>query len=126
MKMPRRPWYPPVELDIFGLHQVSFLGIAAESNTERQRRVARVEAGVLSAFEAAVHHLGEHEARKVFNRVLQRPKRGRGKALAPDRDIILLRAYDEAPGETLLVVSAREARSSVVQRLLSRLKFENW
>ena len=57
-----------------------------ESDAERQKRFAKVEAGVIAAFKAAVHHLGEDAARELFNRVLRRPKRGRGKVLAADRD----------------------------------------
>jgi hypothetical protein len=39
--------------------------------------------------------LGEDEARQLFTRVARRPKRGRGKALAADRDHRLLKAHDE-------------------------------
>ena len=60
MKMPRRPWYPPTKPrpDIFGLHHVTILAAAGESNAERRQRVAKVEAGVAADFKAAVHHLG--------------------------------------------------------------------
>jgi hypothetical protein len=109
MKMPGRPWYPPSEpqTDIFGLHHISFLGAACESATERKQRIGKVEAGVIAAFKAAVHHLGDDDARKLFNQVLQRPKRGRGKSLAADRDTLLLKTYDEAPGESIASIARR-------------------
>ncbi len=109
MKMPRRPWYPPLEpqTDILGLHHISLLGAACESAAERKQRTGKVEAGVIAAFNAAVHHLGNDDARKLFNRVLQRPKRGRGKALAADRDTLLLKTYDEAPGESIASIARR-------------------
>jgi len=107
MKMPSRPWFPPVEplTDIFGLHHVTILGAACESTTERQRRVAKVKAGVAAAFQAAVHHLGEEAARELFNRILRRPKRGAGKAIAADRDAILLSAFNAAPGQSTISIA---------------------
>jgi hypothetical protein len=109
MKMPSRPWYPPLEpqTDIFGLHHISLLGAACESTAERKQRIGKVEAGVIAAFKAAVHHLGDDDARELFNRVLQRPNRGRGKALAADRDSLLLKTYDEAPGESIASIARR-------------------
>ena len=46
MKMPTRPWYPPVELrpDIFGLHHVTLLETACESDAARRKPL--VEGGV--------------------------------------------------------------------------------
>ena len=116
MKMPRRPWFPPMQSrpDIFGLHHVTLLGAACESDAERQRRFAKVEAGVVAAFKAAVHHLGEDAARRLFNRVLRRPKRGRGKSLAADRDARLLKAYDAASDD--------ESIASIARRLHARGK----
>lgn len=110
MKMPKRPWYPNMQPrpDIFGLHHVTLLGAACEKPAERQKRVEKVEAGVKVAFKAAVHHLGEDAARELFVRVTQRPKRGRGAALAPDRDARLLKAYDSAPeGESINSIARR-------------------
>jgi hypothetical protein len=93
--------------DIFGLHH-PLLAAGCESDAERQQRFAKVEAGVIAAFKAAVHHLGEDAARELFNRVLRRPKRGRGKALAADRDARLLKAYDAAPeGESIASIARR-------------------
>jgi hypothetical protein len=105
MKMPRRrpffplfPLFPPVapRPDIFGLHQFTLAGQAGESAADREKRFATVEAGVRGAFKPAVGHLGEDEALRLFACVLRRPKRGRGKRLAPDRNYRLLRAYDTA------------------------------
>lgn len=110
MKMPRRSWYPPVKLepDIFGLHHMTLIHLACESEAERAKRVARIEKGVVAAFTAARHHLGEDQARALFAKVLRRSKRGRGRALAPDRDIRLLRAYDTASkGESIAAVARR-------------------
>ncbi len=112
MKMPRRPWYPPMRPrpDIFGLHRVTIMGRACESDAERQRRVAKVEAGVKAAFKAAIHHLGEDDARELFVGVLRRPKRGPGKALATDRDARLLKAFDAAPKGQSIAGIARGLR----------------
>jgi hypothetical protein len=111
MKMPRRPFYPPVALplDIFGLHQLSLLGEACESETEKQKRIATVEKGVVAAFKAAVGHLGEEAARRLFARVVRRPKRGQGKILAPDRDARSLKEHDAAirNGETVAALARR-------------------
>lgn len=109
MKMPQRPFYPPIQLppDIFGLHCPTILNFENESET--RKRVAAVEQGVLAAFRAAVGHLGEDEARHLFRRVMRRPKRGRGKMLAPDRNIRLLREYDATfrAGERIAALSRR-------------------
>jgi hypothetical protein len=109
LKMPTRPWYPPMEplKDIFGLHHVTILGAVCESAVERQRRVTRVKAGVLEAFRAASHHLGEEVARELFKQVLRRPKRGVGKSIAADRDAILLAAFDAAPGESIASIARK-------------------
>lgn len=110
MKMPSRPWYPPMQpkADIFGLHPMTLLNAATENVTERKQRIARVEAGVIAAFKAAVHHLGDADARELFSRVQRRPKRGSGKALATDRDAQLLKAYDDAPeGESIASIARR-------------------
>ena len=112
MKMPTRPFYPPLESrpDIFGLHHLTILGQACESDEQRQQRIAKVQHGVIAAFKAAVSHLGEDQARKLFAKAARKPKRGRGKTLAADRDHRLLAAYDEAVvknGETVAVLSRR-------------------
>jgi hypothetical protein len=111
MKMPRRPFYPPVALppDIFDLHQLSLLGEACESEAEKQRRIATAEKGVVAALKAAVGHLGEEAARRLFARVVRRPKRGLGKMLAPDRDARLLKEYDAAVrnGEPVAALARR-------------------
>jgi hypothetical protein len=105
MKMPRRPFYP-VELppDIFGLRHIGLL--EHEDETERQKRVGTVEKGVAAAFKAAIDHL---EARRLFARVLRRPKRGQGKMLAPDRDARLLMEFDAVAsrGESVAALSRR-------------------
>jgi hypothetical protein len=110
MKMPRRPFFRPVapRLDIFGLRHLT-LAHGGESAADRQMRVATIEAGVVAAFKAAVGHLGDDEARRLFARVLRRPKRGHGKMLAPDRNYRLLRAYDTAVqhGESIAVLARR-------------------
>ena len=110
MKMPTRPWVPPLKSrpDIFGLSYMTLIHLACEGPFDRAKRLAKVEAGVKEAFKAAVHHLGESDARAVFARVLRLPKRGRGKALAEDRDARLLRAYDDAPkGESIAAIARR-------------------
>jgi hypothetical protein len=114
MKMPTRPWYPPIQpkTDIFGLHRITILGAMGESAAERGQRVAKVEAGVTAAFKAAAHHLGEADARELFNRVQRRSKRGRGKTLALDRDARLLKAYDDAPESESVASIARQLRKA--------------
>jgi len=111
MKMPRRTFFPIYKQpkDIFGLQHVTLLGQAGETDAERRRRIAKVEAGVADAFKAAVHHLGEDEARQLFLRVMRRPKRGPGKTIARDRDHRLLKAYDEAVanGESIASLAKR-------------------
>ena len=94
MKMPSGLWVPPANprADIFGLHHVTILGAAGESDAERARRFAKVEAGVAAAFKAAIHRIGEDHARRLFRKALRRPKRGRGRVLAVDRDRRLLAA----------------------------------
>jgi hypothetical protein len=117
MKMPRRPFYPPVQLrpDIFGLQQPTILGQAFESEAATRQRVEAVEKGVSAAFTAAIGHLGETEARSLFARVLRRPKRGPGKILAPDRNARLLQEYDSAAlrGETVAALSRRLRASGI-------------
>jgi hypothetical protein len=108
MKMPSRPFYPgQIPPDIFGLHMPT----ALESETDRQKRVAQVEAGVAAAFKAATLHLDEEQARQLFHRVSRRVKRGKGKDLATDRDQRLLREYDAAAkrGETVPALARRLA-----------------
>jgi hypothetical protein len=110
MKMPRHPVYPvAIPPDIFGLQHPSLLAQACESEAEKQKRIARVEAGVDAAFKAAVRHLGAEEARRLFARVVRRPKRGQGKMLAPDRNARLLEEYDSAArnGETVAALARR-------------------
>jgi hypothetical protein len=113
MRMPRRPFFPGTlksRPDIFGLHHVTILGQACESDADKQKRRATVEKGILAAFKAAVHHLGEDEARKVFRQVLRRPKRGKGKMHAADRDARLLKEYDAA-------VQKEESLAALARRL---------
>jgi hypothetical protein len=112
MKMPSRPFYPPVVVppDIFGLHNLSLLSRACETAAEKQKRIAAVEQGVAAAFKAAVDHLGEQEARQLFARVVRRPKRGLGRMLAPDRDARLLAEYDAA-------VESHESVAMLAKRL---------
>jgi hypothetical protein len=108
MKMPRRPFYPvALPPDIFGLRHVGVLSF--ESEAETRKRIDTVEKGVEAAFKAAVEHLGEEEARRLFARVLRRPKRGQGKMLAPDRDARLLKEYDAAApkGESVAALARR-------------------
>jgi hypothetical protein len=111
MKMPRRPWYPPVKPrpDIFGLHHVTLAGAGCESDVERQQRFAKVKAGVIAAFKAAVHHMGEDAACELFKSVQRRPKRGPGKVHPADRDARLLKAYDAAApkGESIASIARR-------------------
>jgi hypothetical protein len=113
--MPRRPFYPPVALppDIFGLLHPGVLvarthhtNASLESEAETRKRV---EKGVEAAFKAAIRHLGEEEARRLFARVLRHPKRGQGKMLAPDRDARLLKEYDAAApkGESVAALARR-------------------
>jgi hypothetical protein len=112
MKMPHRPFFPgSIELrpDIFGLHHLSLLAQAGESEDTKQKRAATVEAGVLAAFKAVAAHLGEVEARQLFKRILRRPKRGTGKMLAQDRDARLLKEYDAVAqrGESIAALARR-------------------
>jgi hypothetical protein len=115
MKMPRRYFFPPIKPhpDIFGLPHMSLLGAAFESEDERSQRIAKVEAGVRAAFKATVIHLGEDQARQLFCEVVRKPKRGRGSALAEDRDYRLLESYDQAArtGESVAAI-ARRLRAS--------------
>jgi hypothetical protein len=73
------------------------LGAACESDADRGKRFAKVEAGINAAFEAAVHHIGDERARQLFQKVLRRPNRR------------LLAAHDEAveKGETVASVARR-------------------
>jgi hypothetical protein len=110
MKMPTRPWYPPMQpqTDIFGLAHITLLGAAFETPQQRRQRVSKVELGVKKAFNSAVRHLGEDAARELFIKMTRLPKRGRGKALAPDRDARILCAYDSAPkGESINAIARR-------------------
>jgi hypothetical protein len=112
MKMPRRPFFPGTlkpRPDIFGLHHLTILGAACECEADRKKRFATVEAGVLAAFKAAMSHLGEDQARVLFQRVLRRPKRGNSKTVAPNRDAILMKARDAAVenGESVAALSKR-------------------
>jgi hypothetical protein len=112
MKMPGRPWYPPMtpRPDIFGLHPMTLIDLACETLAERAQREAKVEASVTAVFKAAIRHLGKDEARVLFAKVLRRPKRGRGRALAPDQDVRLLRAYDKASEVESIAAMARRLR----------------
>jgi hypothetical protein len=113
MKMPQRPFYPPVEprADIFGLYPPPILNF--ETAEETSWRVAAVEQGVLAAFRAAVAHLGEDEARALFLRLTRRPKRGPGKALALDRNVRLLRAHDAAVQQGVTIAElSRQLRAA--------------
>jgi hypothetical protein len=108
MKMPRRPFYPAaLPPDIFGLRHPGLLSFESEADT--RKRIAAVEKGIEAAFKAAIDHLGEEEARRLFARVLRRPKRGQGKVLAPDRDARLLKEYDAAAlkGESVPALARR-------------------
>jgi hypothetical protein len=118
MKMPRRPFYPvALPPDIFGLRHLSLLEQACESEAETRKRIVTVEKGVGAAFKAAVEHLGEEEARRLFAHVLRRPKRGQGKMLAPDRDTRLLKEYDAAAPK-------RESVAAVARRLHAAVGME--
>jgi hypothetical protein len=109
MKMPQRPFYPSVELppDVFGFRVPGLLNF--ESKAEIRKRVQTVENGVRAAYQAAVRHLGEEEARRLFRQVIRQPKRGPGKMLAPDKDARLLEEHDAAVerGETTAALSRR-------------------
>lgn len=112
MKMPGRRYFPGTmkpHPDIFGLHHLTILGAACETEADRKKRTSTVEAGVLAAFKAAVAHLGENEARELFQRVLRRPKRGNSKTVDPNRDAILLKARDAAVqnGESMAALAKR-------------------
>jgi hypothetical protein len=115
--MPRRPCYPvALPPDIFGLRRPGLLSF--ESAADARRRVGTVAKGVEAAFKAAVQHLGEEEARKLFARVLRRPKRGQGKMLAPDRDARLLNEYDAgAPKGESVAALARRLREATGMEL---------
>ena len=117
MKMPQRPWYPPTkpQLDIFGLQALSLFGEACESAAEKQKRIAKVEKGVAATFTAAVRQLGEDAARDLFGRVIRRPKRGRGKALAPHREWRLLKEYDARPKGDSVAALAKRLRAESME-----------
>jgi hypothetical protein len=109
MKMPERRYFP-TELppDVFGLRPLCLLSEAGLTGDERHERVAKIEAYVAEAFKDAVRQLGEDEARKLFGRVLRKPKRGGAKVLAPDRDHQLLTAYDNRDAaETVTALATR-------------------
>lgn len=113
MKIPRRPFYPvPLPPDLFGLYPLPSL---LETDDERRTRIAAVVKGVGVAFDAAVKHLGEDEARLLFARVVRRHRRGRGqgRVFAPDRDARLLEEYDAAirRGDTNISAIARRLRA---------------
>lgn len=97
MKMPKQPFFP-VELppDIFGLPTPTVIGLACETDEQARARTERVRTGVAAAFEAAVVHLGEDQARSLFKEVVRRTKRGAGTHFESDRDFRLLRAADDA------------------------------
>lgn len=110
MRMPSRPFYPvALPPDIFGLERPSLLGQACESEAETQKRIATVERGVATAFEAAIQHLGDAEARRLFARVVRRTERGPGVCFAPDRDTRLLEEFDAAAqtGESIAALARR-------------------
>lgn len=107
MRMPRRPFYPvALPPDLFGLHPLPSL---FETDDERRKRVAIVTQGVADAFKAAVRHLGEDEARRLFTQATRRRKRGQNKTFAPDRDARLLAEHDAAQqtGEPIAAVARR-------------------
>lgn len=112
MKMPGRRSFPGMlkpRPDIFGLHHLTILGAACETEADRKKRTATVEAGVLAAFKAAMMHLGEDEARDLFQRVLRRPRRGNSKTVDPNRDAILIKAHETAVenGENVAALARR-------------------
>ena|SRR5579864_8256427 len=84
-----------------------------------------ISAGVIAAFEAAVYHRGEDAARELFSRVLRRPKRGRGKALAADRDARLLKAYDAVPEGESIASIARGLRAVGTQLGKRRARYHD-
>jgi hypothetical protein len=97
MKMPRRNIFPDLlkpRADIFGLPVQTILGQAIETPEAKRKRIETVEKGVISAFKAASVHLGVDEARQLFKEVIRKPKRGKGKWLAANRDFVLLREFD--------------------------------
>ncbi len=97
MKMPSRPFFPhELPADIFGLHRPTILELACETEEEVRARSERVRAGVASAFEAAVDHLGEERARSLFKSVIRRTKRGAGTHFDTDRNHRLLNEADAA------------------------------
>jgi hypothetical protein len=113
MKMPQRPWYPPIspQLDIFGLQTPTILGEACESPSEKQKRIEKVKKGVADAFTAAARQLGEDAARDLFKRIMRRSKRGRGKTLAPHREWRLLKEYDARPKGVSVAALAKRLRA---------------
>jgi hypothetical protein len=112
MKMPRRPFYPPVEMrpDIFGLPYLSLLGLACEDEPAKRQRISTVEKKVLATFEAAKDHLGEDAARRLFVRATHRSKRGQNKLFAPDRDARLLKEHDALKDGEPIASLARRLR----------------
>jgi hypothetical protein len=107
MKMPRRDYYPQSLPKVcFGLDPVPSL---LESQEETLKRVATVKKGIEDAYVCAVAHLGEDEAIRQFRSVSRRRTRGKGKSHAIDRDLRLLRAYDEAKqrGEHIAALARR-------------------
>lgn len=111
MKMPRRNIFPGLlkpRADIFGLHVQTILGEAIETSEAKRKRIETVEKGVISAFKAASAHLGADEARRLFKEVIRKPKRGKGKWLASNRDFILLREFDgRKEGESIAELAKR-------------------
>lgn len=102
---------PPFKPDIYGLHPPSLLEEYTETETERLARIRKVIDGIGSAYMAAVRHLGESRARQEFDKVTRRPEQRRGgdkkKALAPDREALMLAAFDASDGQTPYAVAQR-------------------
>jgi len=118
----RRPnWpqsVPPLpKTDEFGLQIVSLLGQALEAPEEKAMRSRRVRRSAFRAYRAVALHLGDEEAKKIFEGFISKARRmGRpGGSSDPSRDEVMLEVYDA------LATGATEAQREALPRTLGEL-----
>jgi hypothetical protein len=84
---------PPLpKTDEFGLRIVSLLGQTLEAPEEKAMRIRRVRRFAFRAYRAVAFHLGDEEARKIFDGFISKARRmGRpGGSSDPSRDEVML------------------------------------
>ena len=109
---------PPLpKTDEFGLRIVSLLGQTLEAPEEKAMRIRRVRRFAFRAYRAVAFHLGDEEARKMFDGFLSKARRmGRpGGSSDPSRDEVMLEVYDA------LAAGATEAEREALPRTLGEL-----